>query len=300
MRLRKPSNQAASVNMHNWKFIVVDCNAVCHYYKYGLRNLGYEGQSVGVIYGFLQLIKSIQEYHNPTEFAFCWDSIKSYRKRLYPGYKDRKKELTEDEVALNNACLPQFDILRRELLPELGFKNVFHQTGIEADDIMASITACNKGRKIMVTRDKDMLQLLTNSCSMYDYQLNKNYTWDDFIVDWGITHDRWGEAKTIAGCTTDTVDGIVGVGEKTAIKYLLGKLGEHTKAYKAIVSEEGQAIIERNKPLVVLPFEKTNQYVVKIGSKISLPAFEDICHDYGFDSFMTDLEEWAEAFKMEY
>ena len=65
--------------------------------------------------------------------------------------------------------------------------------------------------------------------------------------------------KAIAGCSTDNVLGVKGVGEKTAIEYLRGKLVKG-KRYDDIGSKEGWKIFVANISLVKLPMQGTNYF----------------------------------------
>ncbi|GAH00618.1 unnamed protein product, partial [marine sediment metagenome] len=74
---------------------------------------------------------------------------------------------------------------------------------------------------------------------------------------------EWKLVKALAGCSTDGIPGVKGVGEKTAIKYLTSQLKETTKACQAIISKEGIKIFKRNLKLVALPFKGTNVFKLK-------------------------------------
>ncbi|MFH1609683.1 MAG: hypothetical protein ABID40_03550, partial [Candidatus Bipolaricaulota bacterium] len=63
----------------------------------------------------------------------------------------------------------------------------------------------------------------------------------------------WAEVKAIAGCSGDGVPGIRGAGDRTAVKYLNGRLNVTTKVWGRI--EAGRGMIQRNLRLVRLPFE---------------------------------------------
>ena len=66
--------------------------------------------------------------------------------------------------------------------------------------------------------------------------------------------------KIIAGCSTDEVPGVPGVGEKTAIKYLTGELDKHTKTFKKIATSASFPLYARNRKLIKLPMEGTHRF----------------------------------------
>lgn len=98
-----------------------------------------------------------------------------------------------------------------------------------------------------------------------------------------------------SNCKTDTVPGVVGVGEKTAVKYLQRKLSVTSKRYKDITHFEGQNIIARNRDLVVLPLKHTPSFSLK-PNNFSLENFRKLCRNLGMDSLLcgSSLNTWTE------
>ena len=78
--------------------------------------------------GFLKKILEYAEKFNTNEFVFCWDSRHAYRKWVYPDYKRARREgKTTEELSEIEIMFKQFVQLRRKILPELGFKNIYYQ-----------------------------------------------------------------------------------------------------------------------------------------------------------------------------
>ena len=108
-----------------------------------------------------------------------------------------------------------------------------------------------KQKTVIVTNDNDLLQLLDDRVIMYSVTTGEEKTKQWFEKRYGLPPKMWAEVKAITGCSGDNVVGIRGVGEKTAVKFLLGELNPKTKAFASI--KENRKIIRRNFPLVVLP-----------------------------------------------
>jgi len=111
-----------------------------------------------------------------------------------------------------------------------------------------------------------------------------------FIDQYGISPFQWKDVKAIAGCKSDEVPGIKGVGEKTAIKFILKQL--KGKKYDLITSEESKKIIERNKKLVYLPHSKTKK--IKFNNdETNLDRFKTIFKKFKMNYFLRDrMDEW--------
>jgi 5'-3' exonuclease len=267
------------------KLLVLDANYICHRAAYSMKGLSYQEKSTGVIFGFLLTILDLAERFKANKLVYAFDSRGSHRKNLYPEYKNRKFTKTQELIELDKIARPQFFKIKKYVLPRLGFNNIFYHNGYEADDIIASIVKENKDFDIVVcSKDQDLYQLL-NLCSMYKFDKNGLYTKENFTSEYGIDPAEWAAVKSMAGCSSDNVIGIDGVGEKTAIKYILGTLPAKSKAFKNIESEEGQKKIKDNFDLVKLPFFGTYSFPIE-KDEFNFTELILICHEYGFKSIV--------------
>lgn len=288
--------------------IIIDSNYLCHRSKHGMVDLSFHEQQTGILFAFIRQILYLSKRFKTNDFIFAWDSRKSYRKVINPEYKNRAGvQKTEEERMFDDNAFKQFNILRQTLLPELGFNNNFIQTGHEADDIIASIVQDNtiplfvsnnlKQEQLIYSADHDLYQLLTYETSIFNPMKKVVYTRDNFESEFGIVPQKWAIVKAMAGCTSDTVEGIRGVGEKTAIKYLLKKLKVTTKAYKSIA--EADDLINRNMKLVALPFKGTKQFEIK-ENELDYDKFMRVCRTYDFRSLMTgdSIVSWRKTLEI--
>jgi 5'-3' exonuclease len=234
--------------------------------------------------------------------VFACDSSKSKRKKIYPKYKENRKEKTEEQIKLDSIAFPQFDALKNDVLPKIGYKNIFEVKGLEADDIISRICLDYSDDEIkIVTRDNDIWQCITKNVSIMDPKTHNLLTEFKFKQQYGISPKQWKKVKQLAGCKGDNVEGIQGVGNPTAIKYLKGELkkvtakGEPTKVYKRI--KEGKKLIKFNKKLVVLPFKNTPHFTLK-PDHLNASKFKLICKKYNFKSILSMIDEWNSALKL--
>lgn len=253
----------------------------------------------GVLFGFFNQLKMICQDPkvNSNKIILFFDSRISFRKRLYPTYKEkRRKDRTPEDITQIRLLYKQVNILRTKILPAIGLP-VCRQTGLESDDLiaMAARQLSNPGypgrQAVIITGDGDLFQCITHAVHWYDPQRGLYWTPDTFKKEKGIRARRWGKVKTLAGCHSDNVAGIPRIGEATAIKYLNGVLPVN-KAHTAINSPLGQKIIKRNKKLVCLPHSKTEE-VRLLEPKIDIKAFFRIAKKYGFSSFIRNKISWT-------
>lgn len=218
------------------------------------------------------------------KLIFCCDSATSKRKDIYAEYKGRRTK-DEDFIKYKDFFLQ----IQNEVIPAMGFTNVLEAEGLEADDIIASICLSEKKLPILIlSDDADLYQCVKDNVYMMAIRSNsdqpKLMTPAKFLKLFGLPTDRWADVKALAGCGTDNIPGVPGVGENKAISYLLGTMSQKGIVYKRI--QQSQDIIEFTDRLVRLPFdgqvlefeyEPDNfdmKYIVKLINKHSLLSLE--------------------------
>ncbi len=238
--------------------MIVDCKNLA---MSTLHSTGTEinDNKTGIIYGFLEKLLNYQVIIQADKFIFCWDSIHYFRRDIYHKYKIKNIKYTEEEAKDHKEALRQMEILKKDILPRLGFKYVYEQYGFEADDLIAQYvkTAPQDEEIVILSSDKDLWQLIerdSNRIRCYSISSKRFYSDSDIFEEFGVHADRWGDVKSISGCDGDKVDGIVGVADKRASNFLRNTLTQG-EFYGRIVSDEGKKTIKFNKRLVILPFK---------------------------------------------
>jgi len=282
--------------------LVLDCDYLCHTVLYSAPALSHNGFRTEIVLGFLKRLIKFSSQFRPVNIVFSWDSKTSIRREVYPEYKenrsDKSKDLTEEEIENKKIAREQFSEIRDRILPDLGFSNVFLQDGYEADDIIASVTKGNEDHKfIIISSDRDLYQLITDKCYMYNPSSMKMRTPNSFKNEWNLDALLWSRVKSISGCSTDNVSGAEyktkdgktrRVGEKTAVKFLNGEISKETLTYKAINDAIENGVVERNKYLVELPMIGTNDYVIE-ENNLSRMNFVRMCERYGMKSMLNRI-----------
>ena len=241
--------------MPTW--LIIDTDYLAHRAKHVFGDLSFEGAATGVIYGVLRDIVNLTQAFNTRNIVFCWDHERRRRAEIYPAYKANRKrtDMDPEERKFQDAYYKQVRLLRDEYLWAIGFRNILQQEGYESDDLIASVChtlQAGEDDAVVVSADQDLFQLIRSHIDVYNPSKHERLTLQKFIVRYGIHPRQWTKVKAIAGCSTDNIQGIQGVGEKTAIKYLLNQLKPSTKAYHNI-KKGWKTVVMRNKKLVKLP-----------------------------------------------
>jgi DNA polymerase-1 len=279
-------------------WIVIDSNNLAYRSFYAVGGLSYRGTPTGVYYSFLANVLQYQGRFSSNHCVFCFDSKKSKRKKVSYDYKrTRGQNRTPEEMERLWELFEQIKGLRRRYLKQIGFKNIFIQPGYEADDLIASIcyNLPEGDKAVVITTDSDLLQLINGSVNVYDPK--KKFLWNlkRFREQYGLRDPKeWAIMKAIAGCKSDGVKGIKGIGEKTAIQFLTLKLSLTSKKYLKIVSKEGIETRKRNVPLVKLPYEGTKIFKLKTDTNQS---WSSVLQELGIKTLNPDPEYLGEPSK---
>jgi len=268
----------------NKTWLILDTPYLCHRAKHSTPELQHEGMSTGILYGVLRDILTLQQQFQTKHIVFCWDYGFGLRKTLNINYKANRVPSTDPvTVEFETEFREQMNKLRQRYLPKIGFRNVFYQKGYEADDIIASI--CHKLPKdeygVIVSGDHDMYQLLSPNISIYKPGKG-TYTARNFKREFGIPAKHWVYVKALAGCSSDNVKGIQGVGEKTAIKYMKKQLNRTHKVYARIKAEK-DAMLKTNVPLVRLPYKGVDTFKLR-DDKVTQKGWDNVCDALGMKS----------------
>jgi DNA polymerase-1 len=218
-----------------------------------------DGLPTSAVLGFCNMVwKLMLDARNtdvgivPTHFAVIFDySSKTFRNELYADYKANRSAPPDD-------LIPQFALIREATrafsLP------CIEMEGFEADDIIATYArlACEAGADTtIVSSDKDLMQLVGASVSMYDPMKDRQIGVPQVIEKWGVPPEKMIDLQAMTGDSIDNVPGVPGIGPKTAAQLLeqfgdldtlLARAGEikQDKRRQTIIDNADKARISRD------------------------------------------------------
>jgi len=270
--------------------IVCDTNYLCHRAFHAIPGLSHQDVPTSVPFGLFSEIERLHDKFPDGTFVFCFDRGKPLRMEISSGYKgarrQKRKEADEEEKEARKSLREQIKRLAEELLPGAGFKNILFQRGYEADDLVAAVCLRKnrEDRATIIAADQDLWQLLSSKVRIWNPSKKEFLTAKKFQSEWGLEPLQWTDVKALAGCSSDSVEGVPRVGEKTAAKFLRGELNPSTKAYEKIVMST--ELWKFNKKLVCLPFDGTTIPEI-LPDEVTKEKWRDIRDQIG----MTSLRE---------
>jgi 5'-3' exonuclease len=132
---------------------------------------------------------------------------------------------------------------------------------------------------IIVSSDQDLYQLLHDRVRIWNPTKAKMITVGSFMKEWTIMPHEWVRVKACAGCRSVNIEGIVGVGEKTAVKWILDDLKPTTKAAKKI--RDNIPMYNRNLQLVTLPYPGTRRFILQDDGFVTIENWQALCDRLG-------------------
>ena len=287
--------------------LIIDSHHLCYASLHsGFNELSEQEQKTIVIFDFLKQIYFISNmFPDFNSYIFCWDSKKSYRSVIDKCYKLSRRtkinKLTDEERYQKIVFFKQIDLIRDSIIPDLGFKNSFIQNGYEADDIIAKIVKDRINDKfIIVSTDADLYQLLDGErVRIYNRKKKKILNESFFVNKYHTTVDKWSLIKAIAGCSSDEIKGVKGIGEITAIKYIKGRKLNKGLAEKIFYEKKNWF---KNLQLTHLPFNKDGFKQLRefniVEDELDLNDFVKVFDDYRMMYFLNNISKWKRVFNL--
>ncbi len=235
----------------------------------------------------MQLLKILEE-ERPNYLAVASDSSEpTFRHKRFPGYKATREKMPDDLVA-------QLPYLPR-LMAALGLPYLI-LPGYEADDIIGTLMRWCSERKIagvMVTSDKDFMQLITDTIVMLNHH-NERLGLEAVRARFGGTPTQVIEVLGLMGDASDNIPGVRGVGEKTAVK-LIQEHGSIARVYENLNQVKGKL---REKLVFGHESALLSRELVTINTEVPIPAtLEDLhvervalCGNPEFLALLEELE----------
>ena len=178
-----------------------------------------DGRHTSAIFGFMNSLFKLLRDENPDYIAVVLDCKEpTFRHKLYTEYKATREKMPDELVG---QLEPLYEVISHTNIP------ILKKPGYEADDIIGTLVKKAEQAGLvtyMVTGDKDMMQLVSETTFMYSpgNRFKPTTIYDKIKVKekWGVGPDGIIDMLALVGDTSDNVPGVDGVGPKTAKKLL--------------------------------------------------------------------------------
>ena len=197
-----------------------------------------DGMQTNAIHGVLNMLDKLRKDYQPEHMAVIFDAKgKTFRNDMYPDYKATRPPMPDE---LRDQIAPLHEIIEAQGYP------MIVMPGVEADDVIGTMSKLYDGDVIISTGDKDMAQLVDDQISLINTMSNSFHDRQGVIDKYGVAPERIKDYLALMGDTADNIPGVPKVGPKTAVKWLAehdslanimknadsfgGKIGENLRA----------------------------------------------------------------------
>ncbi len=234
------------------KILLLDSNSLINRAFYAIPTMTTkDGVFTNAVFGYISMLSKLISTHKPTHLCAIFDvKAPTFRHKMYDSYKGTRKPMPEELV-------PQIPLLK-QVLRSMDIK-VLELAGYEADDIIGTLAKRFNEETLVVSGDKDVLQLVDDTTVILHTKRGvtdiKLYNLEA-LAEEDLTPQKVIEYKALAGDSSDNIPGCKGVGAKTAMKLLedfgdVDGIYQHTDSLKGALKEK----IIANKEAVYLSRE---------------------------------------------
>jgi len=168
---------------------------------------------------YLATVQSLAKSYNCEKIIIAADQgSSSYRKTLYPEYKQNRQELRNAQTPEERDQFLEFIEEYERVLLSFPSAPVLRYRGVEADDIAAYLASNSRKYGVahvwLISSDKDWDLLVNEHTSRFSYVTRKEVTLDNWPYD--VDPEHYISYKALMGDTGDNIPGIPGIGPKRA------------------------------------------------------------------------------------
>ncbi len=290
------------------KIYLIDGSAFLYRAFHAIRNLSTsKGHPTNATFGFARiLLKLIRENH--PEYAVVLFDVKgpTFRHEMYDQYKANRPPMPE-ELAVQ---IPDIKRLIRAMnIP------IREKPGYEADDLAGTYSRLAEEQGfdvVMVTGDKDFIQLVTDRCILWDPMKDSITDLNRVKTDMGIEPVQFIDVLGLSGDTSDNIPGVAGVGPKTALDLIrtfgsidnlyenLDSLKKRKKLYENLSGSREIVILSRKLATINRSADVDPQLAAfRLGDFDTREVFK-LFKEFEFNSLMAEFAEKQDPSRKEY
>jgi len=197
------------------QLLLIDGSSYIFRAFYAIRHLSNSrGLPTNATYGFTQMVLKVLKEQRPNYLVVALDSrAPTFRSEVYKEYKANRPAMPEDLV-------PQLPYIKKIIE---GYRiAALQMDGYEADDLIGTVAKAMESEVdvVIITGDKDMLQLVSDRIEVYDPMKEKRFRVEEVIERFGVRPEQIVEVMGLTGDSVDNIPGVPGIGEKTAIQLI--------------------------------------------------------------------------------
>jgi len=195
---------------------LIDGSAYIYRAYHAIRSLANsKGLPTNATFGFTRMLIKLIEDRSPEYVVMFFDAKgPTFRHELFQDYKANRPPMPEDlsiQIPFIKEITHGFNI------------PVIEMQGFEADDLIGTFR--HQAEKagffvVMVTGDKDFVQLVTDNAVIWDPMKEKTIDINTVRDDFGVEPYQMIDVMALSGDASDNIPGVPGIGPKTALSLI--------------------------------------------------------------------------------
>lgn len=262
-KFKQFATEEASKPVDNGRVLIVDgLNTYLRSFA-ATPTMNEDGQHVGGVTGFLLSVAAAVRQFKPSRLVVAFDGAggSQRRRQFFPEYKANRRSMTKLNRTYDFQTLEQEqEAMKWQLKLLITFLRnlpvtVMAPDLVEADDVIAYVAQTvveRGGRAIILSTDKDFLQLVNENIMVYNPVKKKMYDPASVVMDYGFHPNNFLLYRVVTGDKSDGIPGIEGIKEKTLLKYFPQLAEEEKKDINFIIENATTQIESVKKPPVAL------------------------------------------------
>ncbi|MBW1842514.1 MAG: DNA polymerase I, partial [Deltaproteobacteria bacterium] len=192
---------------------LIDGTAYIYRAYHAIRRLSNsKGLPTNAVFGFTRMLLKLMADRAPEYVAMVFDAKgPTFRHKLYKDYKANRPPMPEDlsvQIPYVKDITDGYNI------------QVVEMEGFEADDLIGTLSRVAEDAGfsvVMVTGDKDFMQLVTENATIWDPMKEKTIDADVIRKEFGVEPHQMIDVMGLSGDAADNIPGVPGIGQKTAL-----------------------------------------------------------------------------------
>lgn len=259
-----------------------------------------DGTPVNAVFGFTNMFMRLTSKIKCDYCLVLFDAKRrNFRNDIFPDYKATRKETPEE-------LIPQFPLIHKAV--EALNLHFLEMDGFEADDLIATyanVALAQGVEVVVVSGDKDLMQLIRPGVEFYDPMKDKFFSPEDVKEKFGVYPDRVVDVQALSGDSIDNVPGVPGIGPKTAAQ-LVNEYG----SLEGVLQHAPEIKQEKRRQLLTEHAEdaRISLQLVTLKADVDVPAdlsaykclapsldvMTRFINEYGFSSLKSKVEHWVD------
>lgn len=199
------------------KLVLIDGNAILHRAFHAMPPLTTtSGEPINAVYGLISMFLRVVQDLKPDAIAVAFDEkAETFRQKEFKEYQAQRPPMADE---LSSQFAKARDFFKAVHVP------VYSKPGFEADDVIGTIASKSKDDVVVITGDRDLLQLINERVKLYMPVVGltnaKLYDATAAKERMGVPPEQIPDYKALVGDPSDNYPGVAGIGPKSAEKLL--------------------------------------------------------------------------------